>query len=140
LNAVHLLTECFSNIHIPKAVSRELGNIKLPEEIENRSITASGRQFVDGALGRLHIGELEAMVLCRELKADYLILDDMTARRRAKRMGLQVMGTVGVILLACRKKCISAEKAVFLLDELVEKHGLYISVDLLEQAKKKILL
>jgi predicted nucleic acid-binding protein len=121
-------------------VSRELGNIKLPEEIENRSITASGRQFVDGALGRLHIGELEAMVLCRELKADYLILDDMTARRRAKRMGLQVMGTVGVILLVCRKKCISAEKAVFLLDELVEKHGLYISVDLLEQAKKKILL
>lgn len=84
LNALHLFSECFTSVCIPNAVCKELGDIHLPELVKVEDITPSGRQFVDGALGRLHIGELEAMVLCREIGADYVLLDDMTARGKAK--------------------------------------------------------
>lgn len=139
LNALHLLSECFSSVCIPRSVCKELGDIRLPEMVKVQDITPSGRQFVDGALGRLHIGELEAMVLCREIEADYVLLDDMTARKKAKRLGLKIMGVVGVFLLACRKGKISVERAVGCLDELVDKHGLYISADLLEKTKTALL-
>lgn len=63
LEAVDLLNECFSSVAIPKAVRSEVGNISLPESINVSAVSEFGEHFVAGALGVLHEGELEAMVL-----------------------------------------------------------------------------
>jgi hypothetical protein len=47
-------------------------------------------------LGELDAGESEAIVLAHELSADRIVLDDLDARRHARRIGLHVVGTVGV--------------------------------------------
>ncbi len=44
-------------------------------------------------------GETEAITLALELNADLLLVDDRDARSLAKKLGLQVMGTWGVIAL-----------------------------------------
>ncbi|SKB13838.1 conserved hypothetical protein [Planktothrix sp. PCC 11201] len=42
-------------------------------------------------------GESEAISLATELQADYIILDDLAARKQAINLGLNVKGTLGII-------------------------------------------
>jgi len=59
------------------AVRLELANLPLIPEIRILPVSPFGAHFVEGALGRLHRGELEAMVLAREIQADHVLLDDV---------------------------------------------------------------
>lgn len=43
-------------------------------------------------------GEAEAIALSHEVSADVVLLDERDARRAAMRMGLKVLGTVGILL------------------------------------------
>jgi hypothetical protein len=51
---------------------------------------------------RLGDGEWEALALAIELKAEWIILDDLPARRSAEATGLNVIGTLGTLLTAKR--------------------------------------
>ncbi|WP_069469915.1 hypothetical protein [Candidatus Marithrix sp. Canyon 246] len=109
IEALDLLPQCFDQVMIPPAVSNELGDLLPPKYIEHTSISIAGQHFVKGALDMrrsLHIGELEAMVLAQETQANYVILDDKLARRKAQLMDLNVIGTIGVLLLAHQQKLI----------------------------------
>ena len=55
----------------------------------------------------LGIGELSVILLGQELKADVLLIDDMKARKLAKKEGLAVLGCVGVLHDAFRLKLVS---------------------------------
>lgn len=66
---------------------------------------------------RLGKGESEAIALGVELQSDYAILDDLAARKEAKRMGLEIRGTLAVI-----KRLIDTEKIkVHSYDELYQE-------------------
>lgn len=60
-------------------------------------------------------GESEAMALAIELN-ELLVLDDKKARRIAHQIGIEIIGTVGVLLRAKTKGIISTIKPI--LDEL----------------------
>lgn len=139
LNAVSLLTDCFTTVLIPEAVQFELGNLILPPSILVQQISPAGQQFVAGALGRLHHGELEAMVLAMETQADYILLDDLLARRKANRLGLHVIGTIGLILLAQRQDRICERTALDWLDLLIHRHGLYLSAGMITRIINEIM-
>lgn len=49
---------------------------------------------------RIDEGESEAIVLAQELKADWLIIDDMKARVYAQTLGQQIIGVLGILLAA----------------------------------------
>jgi predicted nucleic acid-binding protein len=126
---------------IPPAVSNELGDLLPPKYIERSSISTAGHHFVRGALDMrrsLHIGELEAMILAQETQADYVILDDKLARRKAQLMGLNVIGTIGVLLLAHQQKLILTATVEEHLSNLTQKHGLYISSTIMKQVKMSL--
>ncbi len=138
LDALTIVQQCFETIIIPKAVETELKGLVLPEFIVSKSISNSGAAFVQGALGRLHTGELEAIMLAEETKADLILLDDLAARNMAKRLDLTVMGTVGVLKLANSKSILSASETLAYYDELIEKHGLYLSPKILKKLKETL--
>ncbi len=74
-------------------------------------------------------GESEAIALAVERKAP-IILDDKQARTAARRLGLQVTGTLRILLEAKNARLIDA--VTHLLDAL-DRSGFYLSTDLKNQ-------
>lgn len=64
-----------------------------PLEVANKIAVA-------GLLGRLHIGEAQVMIGAIEKDIATVILDDSTARNKAKQLGLHVTGTLSILLKA----------------------------------------
>ena len=98
INQLELLNKCFSEIFVPEAVLNELIDENIPAFISQSKLSEHGKAFVAGSVGSLHHGELEAIILARELQADFVLLDDSLARKKAQRMGLKIIGTLGVLL------------------------------------------
>jgi predicted nucleic acid-binding protein len=141
IEVLDLLPQCFDQVMIPPAVSNELGDLLPPNYIKHTPISTAGQHFVQGALDMkrsLHIGELEAMILAQETQADYVILDDKLARRKAQLMGLNVIGTIGVLLLAHQQKLILTATVEKHLANLTQKYGLYISSTIMKQVKMSL--
>jgi len=106
-------------------VRREFGE-ELPEWIEVTS--PENRPLVSALSKLLGAGESEAIALAIELGADFLILDDLKARKIAREFGINVVGTAGVLLLAKKRGVVDEVKPLLTL--LVEK-GFRISDDVI---------
>lgn len=76
-------------------------------------------RFLD-ANTRLGSGEKEALKLCKQLNAEYFIVDDKEARRVSRILNIKPIGTCGVILQAWRKGSITRADALQTLDDLVK--------------------
>lgn len=57
-------------------------------------------------------GEMDVILLAQEIGADWVLIDEKLARKIAKAVGLQVKGTLGVLLTAYQMDLFSREKAV----------------------------
>ena len=53
-------------------------------------------------------GEAEAIAFACEIGVDVVLLDERDARREAERLGLAVLGTVGILLWAKRSGCLAS--------------------------------
>lgn len=89
---------------------------------------------------KLHAGEVETMILAQEEpKADLVIIDDNTAKKTAKFLGLSVTGTIGILLKSKRSGYIDAVAPLF---EKMRANGFYVSEKVmnlaLEKAQEKI--
>ena len=136
-----LMEKLFGKVIVPEAVWKEVtvegksGREKIlkagfihVKKVRSRSLAAFLEEFVDS-------GEAEAIVLALELDADLLLVDDRDARNLAKRLGLQVMGILGVLALAKYKGLIQEVKPI--IDRLVE-NGFWISRKLLEEFLREL--
>jgi hypothetical protein len=105
IGQLELLERLFGEVLVPPLVAEEFG--PLPGWITRRTLGPA----IPAELPRsLDPGEREAIALALELKAERVILDDLPARKAAGRLGLPVIGVLG-ILLACKLKgLISAVK------------------------------
>lgn len=86
----------------------------------------------------LHAGELAGLAWAEKFGADIFLSDDMAARTAAERMGLEVCGSIGVILRAVDEGHIGAEAASDLLRQIPENTTLHISAVLLASAVEKL--
>ena len=106
IDRLELLRELYGSIIIPQAVMDEI--IREPAKQRVRRaiwIKVESIQDVsqkDAFRARLHTGEVEVMILAREQKADLVIIDDDAAKKTAKFLGLNVTGTLGVLLKSKR--------------------------------------
>lgn len=79
----------------------------------------------------LDTGEMDVILLAREVKADWVLIDEKLTRRVAKGLGLKVKGTLGLLLIACRTGLVSKEEARAAAQELAS--GLFRISDRLFQ-------
>jgi len=117
-------------IMIPPEVEREFSSKfswLQTENLTNNLLVAALHLTVDA-------GEAEAIALASE-KNCLLISDDKQARAAAKRLGVAIIGTVGVLVRAKQNGVISAIKPI--LDEL-ELNNFFISRALREEALKLV--
>jgi predicted nucleic acid-binding protein len=122
-----LLPALFTAVYAPPAVVAEFG--QSPEWLQ--VIPPTNTLLVQVLREELDKGESEAITLATELNECEVVLDDLRARRKAERLGLSVIGVVGLLVRAKQRRLI--EQIQPLLDEL-RSQGFYISDALYEQA------
>jgi predicted nucleic acid-binding protein len=130
IQQLDLLAAIFESVLIPPAVAHEIApsipvlptwlRIQAPNVLPPASLLRR----------RLGDGEWEALALAVELKADWIILDDLPARRSAEASGLHVIGTLGLLLEAKRVGHIRTIRAE--LDKLLET-SFFLSPQLYDQ-------
>lgn len=87
--------------------------------------------------GLLGVGESEAIVLAQRLKADWLLTDDTAARVFANAMGLEVHGSLGIVLWAAASGHLQYFEAKSAIDRLFQS-SLWISRNILKEAYKAL--
>ena len=125
-----ILPALFAPIMIPAEVEREFGNPfswLQTETITDSALVAALRLVVDA-------GEAEAIALASE-KNCLLIADDKQARAAAKRLGIVVIGTIGILVRAKQIGVITEVKPI--LDKL-ESNNFFISRALRDEALKLV--
>ena len=102
MNQLDLLKTVFSSIHVPQAVYDEVTISSKPQSRKLKKflkdkITSVEINISQMGLGR---GELEAIALYKDINADFLLIDDRRAKSFAKLNDVNVIGSIGVMILA----------------------------------------
>ena len=93
--------------------------------------------LVNALLDPLAIGEAETITLASEERADHIVLDDKLARRRAKSMKLNVIGTLRILRLMHDAKLIDKRETIKAFEKLKEI-GFRISEDIINRVIKEL--
>lgn len=126
LSYLNQFLESSDTFYIPQSVADEIRAKSDPASQTVQALISSGHlqvlvsnltTLVNSLNQRLGKGESEAIALGIELNADYVLLDDSTARREARRLGLKIRGTLAVIKKLSTDGKISIES----LDELYQR-------------------
>lgn len=130
IGMLELYKSMYGEVIIPEAVFNELvSNSSMSNEADiiRKSkflkINKIENEFAVKLLQKqlnLGAGESEAIVLADTLKADLLVIDERKARGIAKSMGINITGTLGILVDAKRKNRI--EKLKPLLDGLINSN------------------
>lgn len=147
INRLNLLQGLFQEVLVPQAVYDELTlNPKFEEEalkIEKCSFitkVAVGQELSVSLLQRatgLDRGESEAIVYTDNKDAELILMDEVKGRKVAKQMGLNVMGTLGVLLEAYEQGFLS-KKEIFSSLDILKSSGRHISEALYVHLIEKI--
>lgn len=110
INELHLLHALFGQISIPEKVQEELSALQefgVDISIFSHSDWITIRQATPSPLletllanKRIDPGESYAIALAIEIEADWIILDDLHARKVATDLGLNITGLGGILLQA----------------------------------------
>ena len=128
IGRLELLHKLYGTVIVPQAVMDEIvrnpakQRVHSSQWIQVETIQDDSQKDIFRA--RLHAGEVEVMILARELDADLVLMDDEAAKKTAKFLGLKVTGTLGILLKAKKEGYLAKVEPV--MDELL-RDGLYIS-------------
>jgi predicted nucleic acid-binding protein len=141
-DSLHLLVELADSVVVPKSVADEVGakpdGILVLEALgQNSRCHVVENETVSPSVLAWDLGPGETQVVANAQRhgADRVVFDDMEARRCAAAMGLEVIGTLGVVARAKRMALI--ESAAPVIDRL-RKTGLYVSEELVERILQEV--
>jgi predicted nucleic acid-binding protein len=81
----------------------------------------------------LDAGEHELLALAQTLTDPLVLLDDEVARAEARRLQLQVRGTLGILVHAYRAQLLTFDHIELLIQEIAARSDIWISAKLCEQ-------
>jgi predicted nucleic acid-binding protein len=108
LEHLDLLYTRVDELYVPTAVVNEIRakpdmatqvlNDALQQHVEQMKV--EDQTSVELLRADLDLGEAEVIVLAKSLRAERVVMDDLDARRFARRVGLNPVGTLGILLAA----------------------------------------
>ncbi|MBI3164687.1 MAG: hypothetical protein IPG44_17630 [Anaerolineales bacterium] len=141
--AVHLLAE-MGNVYVPPLVAVEfkvnsqgwnlphwVTEVGLDRHIREKAESWVQTNQVDG-------GEAEAIGLVLQIRANWLLTDDAKARQFAESLGLEVHGSVGVLLWNVATGHIDDKRTAHQLLNDLAKSSLWVSERVVNAARKAI--
>ena len=130
LQRLELLEKLFGSVMIPSAVYNELTkNPRFEKETEivrrcnflkvQNVIDRQSIKFLREIVG-LDAGESEAIALSDEHSADLLVIDERKGRKAAQKLGLKIIGTIGILIQAFDSNLISKSEIISCVEKLRE--------------------
>lgn len=132
LERLDLLRQAAGSVCLPQAVADEIrAKPDMATQVLEQALqtwievrVVDNRMAVDLLLAELDLGEAEIIVLAKILNAEYVVMDDLDARRFARRVGLRPIGTLGLLLAARLRGEIPSLQAEI---QRLEKFGFRVS-------------
>jgi predicted nucleic acid-binding protein len=145
VDQLDLLPQVFGDIIVPTAVYNEVIRQGLARPGAEIIAQANWLQVmppqttytIEPLLLGLDQGEMDVLLLARELQPDWVIIDERQARRVARAMGLPVKGTVGVLLAIGLSGLRAKEELLAYLATMI-KSGIRISPQLQAWLKQEL--
>ena len=142
INRLEILQAMFGQVVIPQAVYNETTGSSLPGSQSVLEAIASGwlqvrtvSAIVPEILAELDDGERQAIALALEISESRILLDEREARQVAQRLGLQVIGTLGILLLAKDNQVIPQVQP--LLDRIISMAQYWVAATLYQQVLRQ---
>jgi predicted nucleic acid-binding protein len=144
IGKLDLLKSLFDRVLIPNAVFEELSRIKALNVDINSILNYDWIQIKDIrekdkliTLSKyLDQGESEAILLAKESKCDLILMDESRGRKIAKSLNLEVLGLIGILVLAKQKGFLNEIKSI--LYDLRENYGFWIKEEFLSIILKSV--
>ncbi len=140
LGLEEILRDAYGKVYLPPTVFNELLHENAPVNVRAWAKSLPGwiivkalKYPVPSVLNALDDGERDALALALELAADIVLVDDLQARNAARRMGLPIAGTLGILSLAAEGGKLNFDTAVQRLLEI----GFRVSARNIELARPK---
>ena len=134
IGQISLITDVFGDFYLVRAVWNELQNYTHPgfdynilKDLEQKVLDINKTNFLANIMD---YGESESLLLYLEIKADYLLIDDRKAREIAEDLGINCIGTLGLLIKGKQKGLIKELRPFF---EQFLKAGRFFSINLLNQ-------
>ena len=139
IDQLNLLDQLFEEYYLPKAVWDELNShnelTDYADQLSSLSLRVKEINTVYVPMPGIDVGETEAIILCKELQADVLLVDDKKAREVAELLGISCTGTLAVLLRAHGKGLINELRPLFM--TLIRENRYYSKI-LLNQLLEKV--
>lgn len=135
IGAQSVLSELYTEVHVPEAVWREISRPETPTPAWIIRHSLPQPLAPENWPEQLDAGETEAIHLARQLAADLLLIDEAAGRIVARRLGLEVTGTVGLLIEGRRQGKLPAVKP--LLDHL-RQAGFWLSEQVYQAALEQV--
>jgi len=109
IGRLDLLLELFGEIYISQAVYDEAVTYGREEGFAKRAVASADwirvikvqdRLAVDVLLDEMDLGEVETIILAREMNADWVLMDEKKGRRKLAQLNIPKIGTIGILLKA----------------------------------------
>jgi predicted nucleic acid-binding protein len=131
IGELELLKNVFGNILVTETVSKEFKK-ELPEWVEIVSLQSNLHKGLSTVLDP---GEATSIALAAEHDNSLLIIDEVKGRKVAREMGVQITGTLGVLIAAKEKGYIKAVKPII---KKMEKTNFRVSEALLQKVLERV--
>ena len=128
IGQLNLLNHLFGEVQIPSAVFEELiSNPRFPDEsrqirecpfIKKINVTDTNAVNLLRRSTGLDAGESEAIILSDSISASLLLMDEAKGREVAAQMGIQLMGTIGILLVANNGNLLSKDQVLECIETL----------------------
>jgi predicted nucleic acid-binding protein len=132
-----IVPELWESIRITTAVIDEINDAQITNQPFFKKYIVQNRIAVLSMPAKLHRGESESIIGALETGIKLLIIDDSSARKKADSLGIKTIGTIGVLILASKRRIISIEEAIGYLHEL-RKNSFWISGDFFDEIIEKL--
>ena len=137
LNLLSLLRELYTEVWMPEEVEGEF----LRTETRSRRASLDNAPWIKtmpltdsqsaSLYDELDRGEASVLALAKEHNAQLVIIDERKARGEARRIGLPVKGTIGILVEAKEKGLVDAIKPLL---ETLQAKGMYLEQSLIDTA------
>ena len=139
VNHLWLLQTIYGKVLIPDIVAAELSNARDPiiqtvlsfDWIETRTISNLAMAKALQQEQNLDPGESHAIILALEQQADELLIDERRGRREAAKLGIPIIGVLGILLIAKQRQLIPQIRPI--LNALIQRSFFRVSSELYTQ-------